>query len=31
MEFFLFNKREIVVKPTLHQNLTVSKALLGKC
>ena len=28
MEFFVYNKRKIVVKPTVHQNLVVSKALL---
>ena len=27
---FLCNKRKIAVKPTVHQNSAVSKALLGK-
>ena len=27
---FLCNKRKIAVKPTIHQNSAVSKALLGK-
>ena len=28
-EGFFTNKRKIAVKPTINQNLTVSKALLG--
>ena len=30
LKFFLFNKRKIDVKPTVHQNSAVPKALLGK-
>ena len=30
MEFFLCNKRKIVLKPTMHQNSAVSEALLRK-
>ena len=30
LKFFLFNKRKIDVKPTVHQNSVVPKALLGK-
>ena len=30
MEFFLCNKREIAVKPTMHPNSAVSKEFLGK-
>ena len=30
VEFFLCNKRKTAVKPTIHQNSVVSKALLGK-
>ena len=29
MEFFLCNKRKLAVKPTIHQNSALSKALLG--
>ena len=29
-EIFLCNKRKIVVKPTIHQNSTVSKTFLRK-
>ena len=27
---FIFHKRKIAVKPTIHQNLSVSKSLFGK-
>ena len=27
---FIFHKRKITVKPTIHQNLSVSKSLFGK-
>ena len=30
MEFFICNKRKIAVRPTIHQNSSVSKALIGK-
>ena len=30
MEFFLCNKHKIVLKPNMHQNSAVSKALLEK-
>ena len=30
VEFFLCNKRKIAVKPTINQNLAVSKALFRK-
>ena len=30
MEVFLYNKGKIAVKPTIHDNLTASKALFGK-
>ena len=29
MEFFLYNKRKIAVKPAMHQNSAVSKVLTG--
>ena len=30
MDFFLYNKRKIVLKPAMHQNSAISEALLGK-
>ena len=30
MEFFLYKKRKIALKPTINQNVAVLKALLGQ-